>query len=390
MDFSENYFDGESNITRGQRKEGKKILSEILALTASSEGTSIRYVDINQDHGDDADGSLATPYSSIQDAIDDLESAIDAGLNYANYSIKISGGIYDENLVIHKENINLIANDTLGAFGSRSVIVRPTTGDALIFTNATPASLTTYLSSGTYSDLVNQGDKGPQFNVCYGISFDGSITSGNHACQLLGVQGDQSPSTTLFGRLYFVECSFTANSGTSETFFARNAGYVGISRCQFAASHDDLRSINSYNIVLDDNSFGFSMDIQHIASDPNGSHANAVSSAGSEINNSIFVFGTVSASGASECVVKKSTFGLHESGAPVNFDFDDTSELYLIGSDVKGNIDMEGTADFGAWNTHVQGNLTFASGGGSAEMYGGQYIGTLTDPDVKFVRTLGS
>jgi len=184
-----------------------------------------RYVDPNAPAG--GDGSLLKPYNLIQDAIDEIETWAP---NY--YGVYILGSIQlinaggasiDENLVATQDNLFLIIN-------GNDATMQPSSGEALIVSNASEASIATWKTTHTYSDLQPKATPGPgpasvQFLGFYGVTAPANA----HAICALGVKGDDTADTTAFGSLYVDAKALSARSGYS-TIYARNAQLVNIIR----------------------------------------------------------------------------------------------------------------------------------------------------------------
>ena len=111
------------------------------------------------------------------------------------------------------------------------------------------------------------------------------------------------------------------------------------------------------------------------------------------------VLGTVSASDGSvdvrhsylaDVVLEGDAALTAEEARLEDLDLDDTATATLDGGVVTGSVDAEAAASFLGRGVHVQGNLAFAAGAGTAQMDGGRYMGTLTDPGAKFVRNAGN
>lgn len=322
-----------------------------------------RYVDLSGTDGVGY-GTSSSPYKTIQYAIDDIESALSPSTSNPA-AVIIAPGIYDENLIISKSGVGLI-----GRGGQGLCQIKATTGSCLVLSNATSVSLNTYLSGGPYSGLVNSGSAGPSDNQFRNLDFrpqDGT----SPAVQLIGVKGDASPVTTNFGgvEINFVNCNFRT-IGAALAMYARNTNYITFNTgCWLGGSGITMFNVSGAwlaSTTVTSPLFDFTFD----TTDPEGYPAGG----NYGLNGGISKLTSLEFNG---------DVGLGDlSNVSINGDLtvNDTSIFYLQTGQIGGNVTVDGYADFFLENGHIQGSLSLDIGTGSAEIYGGQYIGALVDP----------
>jgi hypothetical protein len=328
------HFDGHANLTQAQRRLDAPILAELLGASGRT-----RFVDAATTIPPAyQDGSLSTPYSTGQAAVDDIEANLDpSGLNPAAVFI-LPPGPKTETIVVRRPGLSIS-----GVGVRESVQV-----GRIIYTNATAESLAAYLSSGTYSDLVNQGDAGPQdFEITHLTAMNG--------IDFLGVKGDVSPTRTAFcgGSVTYVgaiaNCNIYLNG-----IYCRNCNVPLIYRTDFWASTDmhfvncsapSVQNLAAWNIILD-----------YDSTDPNGD-------------------GGVNYGAGFMYVRSWDVTLLNEVGAGGAVEL-----LFHLAED---DLAVAGAANLLARGSHVEGDMTLGSGAGTAVMNGCDVIGTITDPDDK-------
>jgi len=334
-----------------------------------------RYV--NKEAEPDGDGSILNPYQKIQTAIDDLEAI--GGFDATNKAtIFVSPGIYSEALTIHQNGISIVNLGLDGTSYSRVELQPPTGESALTLTNATPASLAAYNVSGAYSDLVNQGDAGPQANNFMGIRFRGSSAI---AVRFLGVKGDYSPTQTEFGSTLSLN-NCTVQSAVGQIgWYARNAGVV---LARFCALIYKLECINCYFSGIANSTAG-GLESKYDPADPEGEHRYA-SIGNDSIQNTIIenYTGYQSTLDRRTLFATASVFAYQEGRHPINLL--NGAYMQASGVDISGDIIADGDCDLYLSRVNVNGDVSVASGAGTVDWEGGGWTGDLTDPDNKLTR----
>jgi hypothetical protein len=337
--------------------------------------------------GDDSgDGSLARPFLTIQAAIDYTASLSLDPLNaLAGAEIRIPPG-------------TIFLSEPLTHHGPNAVTLRGTPGatrlvgtDAVITcTNATPESLTAYRSSGLYSDLVNQGDAGATL-VSDGLIF--SRSTPGPAIEILGVQGDAGAGFTDFWGARFQRSQIGHTAGV----YARNCRQIADYNASWWGKHVWRNvgiGITAYSMV-------YSIDTVYDSTDPEGqpsfgflwqtsykcSHANGNVTIGGE---EPFIFLEGQHESGDVIVSDTALAALYNYEIDGNAVVNDTATFQHIGGVVNGNVTTAAGASWDARGVHIQGNLNFAAGAGTAQLDGGRYMGSLTDPGAKFVRNIGN
>lgn len=355
------------------------------------------YVDNKVTVDGERNGSFARPFANIQDAVDFIaENVTTTSLDPA--VIRIATGTYDGRIVIRQNGIVLFGEDPGYTFLTSS------TGPALQITNATLESLETYNGSGLYSDLVYAaGDDVPQF-ISLNNLYIASLAPGVVSAEFLGVKGDASPTTTNFGwdPVNFVgfnanQVSFSNFGGGTVSFFMKNSGFFTMTR---GSGGLNMNFENGGNIYLDHNSLAF-MNLGYDSASSDGQPASGpdayrfVQSRGADIvlsdeaKLSVYcgIFRGIDLDGTCEAELRQYTMDLDNR----DIDLDDSSVLNAFDCYFARDVLVEQNASFYLRGCHVQRHINIASGGtGTAQMDGGRYMGTLTDPGAKFVRNLGN
>ncbi len=314
-------------------------------------------------------GSVMSPFDTVQAAIDYAEANL-SPVYSDPVLVYVDAGIYDENLVIKKDGVHI-----QGMGGQGVVNVRASSGPSLVVTNATAASLVTFLASGGHADpMTHYGDLvadsyHPWDNQLRDISF-GTPAGSGYDVMFLGVgdgtsfmgNEDNSMRVTVWADL-FARCANSLalqdDTWIAGTVRAHNVAGVWANRSQIGGYH------GSYDAGDDQ---------------PSDTGNYGLSGAATLLYGNLQLDGTARA-GYDRLDAIQISGGV---------DLNGTSAIRMEGGFVGGNVDAEGGAGFRGRGTHVQGNLSFASGAGAAQLDGGSYMGSLTDPDVKFVRNAGN
>jgi hypothetical protein len=361
------HFDGHANLTQGQRRSGAPILSELLGASES-----VRHVDlytlVAPEH---QDGSASAPYSTIQAAVDDFEARVSPTVMG---TVLIAPGTYPENVVIRKTLIRLF-----GIGGRNSTFIIPASGVAITITNATAESLAVYRVSADYADLVNDGP-GPLDIELSNLYWDDGSYVGN-GLELLGVKGDASPTTTDFldGGVGFTGFQ-TWSTNTSSPIYARNVGYY---QQDYHLSASNILLYNYGDIRFFNNSRVVALTCEYDPTSPYGNSSrgtNWVSLAYSTVE-------TLTLNKQARTKDKPSRCTYCEIDDVV---VNDTGTFNSYMNYIYDSIVCAGGASYAGVEDHIGGDLTFATGAGTAQLNGGRYMGSLTDPDVKFVHSLGN
>ncbi len=347
------------------------------------------------------DGSFVRPFADLQDAIDFL--AITYPSEYTG--VLIAPGTYTGPFSIHT-NIGLFS--MTGGWGD-VVITAPSGEVPLTITNATKASLATYRTSGTYSDLVNQGNAGPQDLCLRGLSF--SEPSYTYAVEFLGVKGDATASTTNFGSFggphgwaFFIKDCYTYGK-----LAVKNCNYMKIRNTKISGAVTlensgctQVLGVGCRTVLLDHNAtssdghatnnmskvYGQDLSVINGGGDAvivtgNGGFGDAFERLTNVLISSTATAVTLSAGGADfEC------WGNCHIQGDVSID-GATSEFKIRGSGtIEGNFDVvSGPAPI-LYGVNIIGDVTFAAGTGICTHIGGVVKGTITDPDSRHNRII--
>jgi len=326
-----------------------------------------RYVDQNY-AGLFENGSQFSPYTTIQEAVDDLETNPSGGFD----TVIIRRGIYAENIVVKHASLELRAEG-----GYASVMIAPAAGVPLTITNATTASLATYRGSDNYTDLLNDG-AGPLDSVINGVYLWAADGTSN-GLELLGVKGDVDANRTNFlnGSAWYLGFWFMNSYCYSNALF-RNTGWI-------STYFSELFDIHAYNCGNQTYRFTQSGGDFYSTYDTGDANGYSVAAHGGltfywtgiddlELNGTELM-------NANDKANRGSSFG--------DVNLNDTSSGVIRGGYIR-RLETAGGASFLGENLHIQLTVILGSGVGTVQLDGGAYMGALTDPDVKLVRNVGN
>jgi len=390
MALDQNYFSAGRNLSDGVRAGEQATLSELLNQVGfGTESGRALHVVVNPEPSIlTADGSRGRPYgpSQIQDAVDKAGQEMSSS-RFDPVTIYFGAGVHDmgdDELVVKYDGIQLVGV-------SQNITTIKSNGVALTVTNATLESLSTWRTSGDYTDLeydptINSGH-GPQFFVAQGIAFDSG--DGDHVVDLIGVQGDDTASTTSFGWdndnfvggliLYGV----FASGNLSPIIYGRNCGIVDCYHMQLGLGQE---YVNCYYVAHSYCHMGAGVDMTYDAVDPGGApelghyahefyqcQMHDVTLSGSAVANvRMSECDDIFLSGTSVLTLYECTQG-YDSGTDV-VDIDDTAELATFGGTMTGDFDIEGGGKVTSVNTLFSRDFVLASGAGAITLRGGRFI----------------
>lgn len=366
------HFDGQTNLGRGGRVGDEMILAnfirasrtdmisveERLDLLETLNPTDTKTVYVAQGATAlDADGSVLRPYSDLQDAIDAVEADNPSGYN----TVMVLPGIYTGPFEVHS-NTSVVGVSGVGH--GADVVITAAAGEVpLTYTNATSASLAAYRSSGIYSDLVNQGDAGPQdFAIANLVVFEAGYGLG---IELLGVKGDATVNTTDF-------CGYSGGprawGGFIENvyiygvFSVKNANYITINNSLMYG----LNSYNSAVLFVSNSQFYTSFTLEQDAASGDGAPVAALKDA--SILYAMLVDPTLTDCGVYfiQCCVNGTVFTM-----------DDASSAVVKGGVIGCAVDLNGTADLTAYNVNIIDDVV-AEGGVTATLFDVSILGDVT------------
>jgi hypothetical protein len=315
-------------------------------------------------------GTATAPYKTIQFAVDDIEANLSPSSNNPA-GVVLNPGIYDERVFILKSGVGL-----WGRGGQGLCQIKPTAGSALVVSNATSASLATYVDGGAYSGLVNDG-AGPKDSQFRNIDFypqDGT----SPAVQLIGVKGDVAADTTSFGsnELDFFDCTMRTTGGAL-SLYARNANYVTLNDGCWAAAPVTMFNVAGMWNVSTTVSDLLTLTFNTADSEGYASGGNyGLRGSNSKLATTI-LSGTTGTGELIDC-----TFT-----GPVTVK--ETANFNLSGGGILGDVTVEAAATFIGEGIHIQGDPTFSAGSGVVSIDGGEWSGTLTDPSSRLTHNNG-
>lgn len=327
-------------------------------------------LDGNDTYGD---GSMGSPYATIQKAYD--EAAAEFSPTQANPAgVLILPGRYDETVIVDQDHVALV-----GLGGQQVVNIASSSGPSLIITNASRASVATFLANGGQADpLAHYGDLAAGANVPRNVQIrDVSIGDLSGPANDLLIMGVGAGTSFGGSEINFMRCCVWGS------VFARLANYISLQGATWLA-----KRIYTHNIaglwVNDSQITGADVHYTTLEDEPSDNGNYGLCGGKSLCNGSVHLTGEARA-GAGD-----PNGGLVLFQVTGDLDLDDTSDLTMASSGVGGNIDAEGGAGFDIKNVHVQGGISMAAGAGVCQMDGGAYMGALVDPGVKFVRNVGA
>jgi hypothetical protein len=302
-------------------------------------------------------GSEIFPFKTPQAAVDYIEAQTTPPSLSNQWDIFWIGE-YTGEVEIHMAGVNFYGHGLAKITSSGGA-----SSEAVTFTNATTASVATYHSSGTYSDLINQGDAGPQANIWYGIDIVGKL-------ELLGVQGDAGAGLTDFGGSVATDIAITVKAVKSGgLIYARNIYGPFI----YESSFGESTFVNSASVKLRNGSFG-AFSFGYDSADPNG-EPNA--SGNSYINGEYSSFSSLTISGSS---ILQTATGSNVIG---DVTLSNTASFEPEDIIVQGNVVLSNDSEIQIKGGGIKGNLTINAGNtGANHSIEDAYIGgTITDPD---------
>ena len=307
------------------------------------------------------DGNPAFPYKTIQDGVTAAEliaSAVNPVI------VLIEPGFYDENVVIRKDNVHIKARET-----AYTTTIDPTSGSAVTFTNATALSLGVYNTSGTYSDLVNQGDAGPLTSGVHGISVASSTA--HPPIRLLGVKGDATANTTDFANgLYIEHCSIVCSNPTTPPYYIRNANRVVIGLESFTFSvAAPFTIINSDRVYFLDSLMNCNVSATWNSADTDGTPDNT---SYKQLYGKNTVFPDITLSGEAKVA---DSFSLQFN----NVTLSDTASFESHESLIKQDLIVGAGCEFNLYASGVLGAITIDAAANACLMDGGDQLGVITD-----------
>lgn len=312
-------------------------------------------------------GTLANPFKTVQAAVDHAE----ANLTPSQFSPVVihifpnGGPCYQEDVVIKKTGIDLKGGGSQGADTvSGSPYIR-----TLIVTNATAASVATFIANGGIADPVtNYGDLvadsyAPEVNNFNDISFGDPTSAGSDNTRMaLGV-GSACPLASV--GLTFWRCTEWGPG------YFRNAGYINFQDCTFSSPNT---TFNVTQVLPNGGWCSYSADYDSGQDQPVDTSNNGLTGAVGTV-----FFGPIVLDGEARLGYGSVQFA--PAMLQVDLDLNGTSQALVYGGVIRGNVTVEGDAVLDLRGTHVQGDLTLDNTGGavSCTMQGGHLTGTLTD-----------
>jgi hypothetical protein len=329
-------------------------------------------------------GSAMAPFLTIQAAVDAAQALATPPSDTAPVVIHVGPGTFVEEVVVKKTQINLV-----GA-GEYSTVIQPAAGVALTYTNATLASLALYRAAYNYALLAAEDvpEAGPITNVVRDMKIIGP--AGGRGIECLGVKGDNGAGLKTAFLSGFpglrMDRIRLQTSGTHK-LYARNAGAVQFYRC-WAPSAGLTECVNVTWPSFFHMDSGVPLSYSYDAADPLGTPSNG---------NGYFwayhsAFGIVTLSGAAKAsnllyvrcqgfVLGGTSYvdAIYGGFIDGNVDVNDTARFQAYQTYITGNIDIEATARLHIGDVTVRGTTTLAAGAGLADEADCRFKGLITD-----------
>lgn len=350
---------------------GEIILKQDEEMDVIHNPTREIYVDKNKTDSEIENGSFFEPFKTIQKAIDYAE--VNMNPVYSNpVIIKIAAGIYNETTIIKKDGVSLH-----GSGGQSICRIEPTSGPALILTNATKESLTTFLANGGQADPNgNWGDLvadvfHPWDNQFRDLDFGTPAGGAGNCVMILGAGAGQS---TCGNEANFMRCCIR------QDIFARGVNFIAIQNdCWIAGTLTvhNIAGVWASRIQMTNYAGSYNIADEEPADTGNYGLCGAF----------CFLYGNINLSGSGHAGFDR----LDRMQVAGNIVLSDSSQIQMEGGHVSGNLTLSGTSKFRLRNVHVQGNITNNSAVGNPCTFdGGRYMGSLTDANSNITRNLGN
>ncbi|MBD3261855.1 MAG: hypothetical protein GF334_09360 [Candidatus Altiarchaeales archaeon] len=356
---------------------------------------------VNPSHNmaNDNTSSLGNPFKTIQAAVDAV-----ALLNPTQYDrsiVEIVPGRYDETVIIDSKYITLKGK---GSGIGEDVLIQNTTNidfPAVVITNATRASVNTWLAAGSANWVSNYGLLVDSGNQAGSVTLESLSTIGGNSfvagLVVAGVGGDQPSCKVCYSRVFDTDSvyGFWGNSADlflSESFCGRFEAYDSPSLYGWRSTIGAVNLNGSSSLIFHNCYVGsFTM---------NDSSVFGTGTPFQEASQGIHVLGNISLNDSSDFFCDS----LFVAG---NLYCNDSGDWTARSAHINGNVTLDdGTVNHDGghiggevtlnnssarWNgkdVHVQGDFDIASGA-VAELLGGRYMGSIIGTGT-FNRTLGN
>jgi len=325
----------------------------------------------------EGDGSIEKPYATWQKAHDEAVALTPSPSQ--NNPVGVIGfpGRYNQQLIVDGDNVVIH-----GLGGQQGCLLRPDSGPALIITNATRASVATFLANGGdsdpaahYTDLSAHGSNMPRNLQIRNMDFGKPSGGATYDIMTLGVGDGISFGGSEFN---FFRCCCWNN------IYTRTTNYFSWQGASWCAKK--IVAFNTAGVWANDcQTSGYEGDYDTGEDQPSDSGNYGLCGGKHFCNGNIVLNGTAKAGGDDP------NGGLGLIYVAGNLDLNEECSLNMIGGAIRGNITAEADSSFMLRGTHVQGNITIASGGsGTCQMDAGAYMGSLTDTGGKLTRNAGN
>ena len=311
-----------------------------------------------------ADGKISHPYPTIQAAINAAAALQSSALD--PITIAIWQGNYPEKVFIGIDGLCLRG---LGGVTK----INPPTGPAIVVTNATSASVDQYIAGNDPHVLVRTGNS-PHTLRLIDLTLE-PLDQDAAAIYVLGAPA--SPQHLGDSGIFLDRCNLypTSERGVVAYF----CDYLYVRQSSEVIGRSDV--FNCGGIYVEDSAMAditMTWDPAHDLKAPAGITAVGL------VGKNAVVEGTTTLKGAATYTGQPT---IDSSFTTLNLQ--GSSCLAMQGGYIGAALSVDGNATWLAQNVHVQGNLAFAAGTGKARLDGGSYIGTVKDPNGRFVRNPG-
>lgn len=331
--------------------------------------TAIAQVDPTRSDAID-DSNLDTPFITVQGAVDAVSPTGGIVEIYAP-------GPYDETVYIRYDNIRIVGKVGQGRPGGPTAQIRPSSGPALVITNATLNSIVPWVNSGPANYDLNYGLLIADVQYPWDIQIENvdfyPATNTEYPVVIVGV----GVGTSFGGNeLRWEGCSLRSNNN-SLSVWARLSNYLVFEGQCWLAGLTKLHNIAG--MWVNNSQISTVGNYYNVADDEPSDTGNY------GLNGHFVMRGSLNLTGSARAGYDK----LFQPFVEGTVNCDDTSRCNMEGGFVGTDVDCEQDAAITFIGTHVTGDLNFDTGGAdpACSIRGGGYLGTLTDPGSRFTYT---
>ncbi len=348
---------------------------------AETQITRTLYVDGGSTDPTPETGSSTHPYKTVQAAVDYAEANLTPSrATPVTIMVASQPGIYYDETVVIRSGITL--NGGGGIWGGATI-------RNVIVTNATVASVATFIANGgltdpaaNYSDLIADVGTPTDFAAFRSINFGESGTPGEVGILIAGVGAGCTLGSW--------EINFTLCACDGFSYY-RTMRHMHMVDCTLWGTFHTMVNLESFIMEGGQVAAPFTVDWD-TGLDLPGSPQAGLNGVG------VYFSAPITLQNEGALGITDPVFGIGFTNCRLNGNvgtalvMNDTSSARLEGCYLHGNVTVAGDATIDARNTHVQGNITLDNTGGAVActMDGGEYTGVLTDTGSRLTTSLTS